>query len=133
MSQIKYIPKSAMIAWERPNCSGWEREVVHTIRVTTEDSLIERSTDKTSYALPKSVKGVVDVSLSVENTCGEVTVLDRQLVDTDSPGRGQLHPLLYTSYYIVALENNPLDYYYATDSPIRELWLRGGGGGGDEQ
>ena len=110
MSQIKYIPKSAMIAWERPNCSGWEREVVHTIRVTTEDSLIERSTDKTSYALPKSVKGVVDVSLSVENTCGEVTVLDRQLVDTDSPGRGQLHPSLNTSYYnIVALENNSLD------------------------
>ena len=100
---------------------------MHTIRVTTEDSLIERSTDKTSYALPESVKGVVNVNLSVENTCGEVTVLDRQLVDTDSPGRGQLHPSLNTSYYnIVALENNPLDYYYATDSPIRELWLRGG-------
>ena len=90
LSQIKYIPSSGLILWERPQCFGWEETVVYTITVTTEDSVIERSTDQTDYVFLDSVKGVVNVSVSAENSCGETTQLDHQLVNTDTPARGQL-------------------------------------------
>ena len=90
LSQIKYIPSSGSILWERPQCFGWEETVVYTITVATEDSVIERSTDQTDYVFLDSVKGVVNVSVSAENSCGETTQLDHQLVNTDTPARGQL-------------------------------------------
>ena len=79
-----------MIVWERPTCLGWEPVLVYTIRISTEGGIIERSTDNNSYVLPDRVKGVVNVSLSVENHCGETTQLDRQSVDTEATGTGEV-------------------------------------------
>ena len=82
-----------MLAWESPKCPGWEQDLVYTLKILTEESLTERSTDGLSYTLPESIKGVVNVSVCVENSCGENTLLDTQLVNTDSTGTGELTEL----------------------------------------
>ena len=75
--------------WESPKCLGWEIILVYRIRIETEDGVIEQFTNEHSYVFPVSVKGVVNVSLSVENYCGETAQLARQPVDTEATGTGE--------------------------------------------
>jgi hypothetical protein len=86
-SPITYAPVTASTVWESPECLGWEQDLLYTVRIqTTTDKPIVRVTDKNSYVLPEGIKGVANMSLTAENSCGEQIELDKQSLDLDATG-----------------------------------------------